>query len=177
MNFQEWLNKALEERGISRRELATRVGVDHASVMAWTRGRTPSWENAGQIADALGGDRAYVRALAGYTDDPTPEPPSDPGLQEVVAIWRALDDQHRESALLTLALKQVMEEAGLPVIHFHDLRHSTATLLLTLGVDVRTVQIILGHTSVRTTEVYAHVLPELTREAMARLDALLRRDA
>lgn len=76
-----------------------------------------------------------------------------------------------------LALNRIMEEAGLPAIHFHDLRHSTATLLLTLGVDMRTVQTILGHTSMRTTEVYAHVMPELTREAMARLDGLMRRDA
>lgn len=52
----------------------------------------------------------------------------------------------------------------------------TATLLLSLGVDMRTVQTILGHTSMRTTEVYAHVMPELTREAMARLDGLMRRD-
>ena len=64
MTFQEWLNKALAEQGISKRELATRVGVDHASVMAWTRGRIPSWDNAGQIADALGEERGYVRALA-----------------------------------------------------------------------------------------------------------------
>lgn len=74
-------------------------------------------------------------------------------------------------------LKETMAEAGLPTIHFHDLRHSTATLLLTLGVDMRTVQTILGHTSMSTTEAYAHVMPELTREAMARLDGLMGRGA
>lgn len=74
-----------------------------------------------------------------------------------------------------LALADALDEARLPSIHFHDLRHSTATLLLTLGVDMRTVQTILGHSAMRTTEAYAHVMPELTADAMARLDALLGR--
>ena len=65
----------------------------------------------------------------------------------------------------------------MPSIHFHDLRHSTATLLLTLGVDMRTVQAILGHSSMQTTEGYAKVMPELQADAMARLDAALRRTA
>ena len=75
------------------------------------------------------------------------------------------------------AYKSILEEASLPAIRVHDLRHSTATLILRLGVDVRTVQAILGHTSVKTTAIYAHVMPELTADAMKRLDGLLRRDA
>lgn len=75
------------------------------------------------------------------------------------------------------AYKSILEEASLPAIRVHDLRHSTATLLLTLGVEMRTVQMILGHTSMRVTEHYAQVMPELTADAMKRLDGLLRRDA
>lgn len=74
-------------------------------------------------------------------------------------------------------LRAHLAAEGLPAIHFHDLRHSTATLLLTMGVEMRTVQIILGHSSMRTTEVYAHVMPEVTREALQRLDARLGRGA
>lgn len=69
--------------------------------------------------------------------------------------------------------KRQLVAAGLPDIHFHDLRHSGATLLLSLGVDMRVVQVILGHQSMRTTEIYAHVLPTLTLDAMNKLDGLL----
>lgn len=63
--------------------------------------------------------------------------------------------------------------ADLPSIRVHDLRHSCATLLLSLGVEMRVVQAILGHSAMKTTEIYAHVLPSLTADAMGRLDGLL----
>ena len=62
-------------------------------------------------------------------------------------------------------LKTLLEEAGLPSIRFHDLRHTFATHALTSGVDAKTLAGILGHTNASfTLDTYTHVTPDM-REA------------
>ena len=62
-------------------------------------------------------------------------------------------------------LKTLLEEAGLPSIRFHDLRHTFATHALTSGVNAKTLAGILGHTNASfTLDTYTHVTPDM-REA------------
>jgi integrase len=69
--------------------------------------------------------------------------------------------------------KALLKEAALPDIRFHDLRHSAATLLLSLGIHPKIVQEILGHSNINMTlNVYSHVLPTMQKEAMDKLSNL-----
>lgn len=64
----------------------------------------------------------------------------------------------------------------LPVLHPHDARHGTATLLTAAGVAPRVVMEILGHSQISITmDVYTHVVQDTQREAMSHMDRLLRK--
>jgi integrase/recombinase XerD len=66
-----------------------------------------------------------------------------------------------------LILRRLAEKAGLEPerVHPHLLRHSFATHLLEGGADLRSVQEMLGHADLATTEVYLHVTDKRRREA------------
>ena len=72
-------------------------------------------------------------------------------------------------------LQQLLKEAGLPYIRFHDLRHSAATLLLGMGVHPKVVQELLGHSAISMTmDTYSHVLPSMHQQAMEKMDERFR---
>jgi Site-specific recombinase XerD len=78
------------------------------------------------------------------------------------------------STMLRYSFYPLLLKAGVPKIRFHDLRHSTATLLLSQGVHPKVVQELLGHSQISMTlDTYSHVLPSLQKEATSQLNTLL----
>ena len=76
--------------------------------------------------------------------------------------------------LVTSHFQKLLEEAGLPRMRFHDLRHAAATVMLTLGVQARVVMETLGHSQISTTmDRCSHVIPELQQDASERVGAAL----
>ena len=63
--------------------------------------------------------------------------------------------------------KRITGEAGIDDANFHSLRHTFATRAIEKGADVKTLSVILGHSSVNITlNRYAHVLDEQKRKTM-----------
>lgn len=70
--------------------------------------------------------------------------------------------------------KPMVKKAKVGHLRFHDLRHSSATLSLAAGENIKVVQERLGHASAKMTlDVYAKAVPTLQREAAVRMDSIL----
>ncbi|BBC32836.1 hypothetical protein SGFS_041300 [Streptomyces graminofaciens] len=93
----------------------------------------------------------------------------DSGLVFTTPAGRPLDP-----ANLTRRFCTFLDRAGLRRIRFHDLRHSTATLLLEQGVDLVIIKELLGHAHIGVTAgVYTHVRLRLQRQAIDSLNNAL----
>jgi len=79
-----------------------------------------------------------------------------------------------ERSMVRHWFRPLLKKAGLPLIRFHDLRHTAATLLLLADVHPKVVSEMLGHASIAITlDLYSHVLPDMQREATLAMERAL----
>jgi integrase len=78
------------------------------------------------------------------------------------------------SFLKVLGRAGLLAENGKPLIRFHDLRHTCATLLLAAGENVKVISERLGHSSIKITlDTYAHVMPGMQDAAVDKMAKIL----
>lgn len=89
-------------------------------------------------------------------------------------MFTAASKNHVEPRHLAKVYQRLIDEAQLPRIRFHDLRHTAASLLIRHGVAPKIVADRLGHADVRfTLQVYTHVYDDQREEAALPMDKLL----
>ncbi|MEH7524405.1 site-specific integrase, partial [Bacillus sp. JJ1503] len=80
-----------------------------------------------------------------------------------------------DSATLSKQLKTQAVKLGLPIIRFHDLRHTHVTMLIKQNVNVKVISERVGHTSIQITlDKYSHVLPSMQKLVADELDTLFK---
>lgn len=166
-----WHDIDLEER-----TLEVRHTVDYIKGHGWVESEPKTEHGRRSITlsqvtvDALKAHRAYqleVRLKAGAR------------WKEQGLVFPNRDGGYFRRTRLYAIFKKLLQEADLPDdltdMHFHDLRHSAATILLSMGVPMKVVQEILGHGNISTTmNIYGHVLPSMHRGAMDEMDDFFR---
>ena len=65
--------------------------------------------------------------------------------------------------LVSTVFDEAVERANITDFHFHDLRHTFASRLIMAGVDLRTVQVLMGHKTINMTLRYSHLSPDHLR--------------
>ena len=79
-----------------------------------------------------------------------------------------------DTSILLKQYRTLIKWASLPLIVFHDLRHSAASWLIAHGVPVNTVSQMLGHADPAITmRIYAHTMPDAQDHAVAVMERLL----
>lgn len=93
-------------------------------------------------------------------------------MNDHVCVWP--DGKPLSPDYLSQHFQRVLEKYGLRKIRFHDLRHTTGSLLLEAGVDIKTIQEFLGHSQASTTvNIYLHSVKKGSALAANHLQALM----
>ena len=79
------------------------------------------------------------------------------GEQSAAALFLGMQGKRIDQRMVRRVVHACARDAGVPDISPHALRHSAATHMLDGGADLREVQELLGHSSLKTTQRYTHV--------------------
>jgi integrase len=84
------------------------------------------------------------------------------------------DGGHMDRQQIRKRLRALLKKAGLPIVRFHDLRHTSATMSLAQGTHPKIVQERLGHSTISITlDTYSHVLPSMQEQEALEFDTML----
>jgi integrase len=139
------------------REVDLKAGVAR---LPGTRTKAKVWRTVPLNAEAV----EILKELGQHRDFIPPDPPEKPRpLPEIPHIANRFG---KKDWRLYISFLKAVKEAGLHDFTFHDLRHTFASRLVMAGVNLVTVQHLLGHSTVLLTQRYAHLAPGAESEAV-----------
>lgn len=89
-------------------------------------------------------------------------------------VCRWADGKPLDPSFVSNSFTRLVNRIGMPTIRYHDLRHSAASILVSLGCNVKEVSAFLGHSQVSTTlDIYSHLFNSASVDLMRRYDSAL----
>jgi integrase len=121
-------------------------------------------------------DRGTIDAVIRHREQQAAERQEwGPAWHETGYVFTYADGRVLQPENVTRRFQAHARRAGLPVIRFHGLRHTSASLALAAGVPLKVVSDRLGHSATAiTADLYSHVLPVVAHESAEAIAALVR---
>ena len=168
-----------------QRLLETPKNLSHRTILTTMYAAGPRVSEVAKLkASDIDSDRGviWVRGGKGRKDRQTLLPPKLLELLRIYFRWKhpkewlfpgAHPDQPISTKAIFIACRNAAQKAGVSkAIHPHSLRHAFATHLLEAGVDLRTIQLLLGHAKLETTARYLHLANTRVRSTTSPLERL-----
>ena len=144
--------------------LSEAVGLDRKDIDLFSATFTVKGKGGKQRLCVLG--KPALRAIRAYLDERAALGLA--GKHEEGPLFLNQKGGRLSARSVQRSFKLYLQEAGLPADYTpHRLRHSFATHMLSAGADLRSVQELLGHASLSTTQIYTHVDAERLKKAYA----------
>jgi integrase len=164
-----WADIDVEQGHLQVNRTALRLSVDDAKMRMYET--EPKTESSRRlitlpqlVVDTLRRHRAAQRAYRLSQGS---------AYQDLDLVFANATGGHLWDSTVRRQLYKLLKGCKLPPMRFHDLRHSAATILISLGVNIKVIQELLGHSNIQTTlNIYGHVIPGLQAQAMQQLDDL-----
>lgn len=139
--------------------------------LRWSDVQALKWSDISKETDSNGGQRYKLSIRMEKTKGLTSFFLSDEALRWLPQRHPGIDVVFPFTESRWQACRHVQEwckKAGITKnVTFHSARHTFATMLLTLGADLYTVSKLLGHTNIRTTQIYAQIVDKKKEEAVS----------
>ncbi len=126
----------------------------------------------------------FIKGYIEIEDSKSGEPRKVPMNSTVAETLQSMDKSHKYIFYNPKTKKNIVEikrsfntarkRVGLKSVRFHDLRHTAATRMCEVGVPLKIVSKILGHSTIKMTERYANPTPDSMKEAVERLGDVLK---
>ena len=97
-----------------------------------------------------------------------------PAYTENTLLFPSLTGTYINSKNLRRSWKRALKKSNIPYKKFHALRHTYATKLFENGASILTVSKLLGHSSIKTTEIYTHVLEDIKAKEVECLNSMFK---